>query len=286
MCAQSQLEISDVAKMVHPGKRGHRIMAVLQFKFDESYNERFMSVAGFIADELEWKKLEHKWQKRIDFENSINRPDQRITRFHAANLNAKTYDFEFWDASMSAEFSSRLIRLLGERRMGAVGISADMDAVISVFPSQDTKSLKNLYTLCIKQMMVEIGHILREYFPGDQVLLIHDHGNWDTAAQEAYNLMVDDDRWEPRKLFAGISALTWQQSVGLQAADMIAYEVFREVKAGGIHTDHERRPAIRAFEKQRIPVSAQFMNLETIQALHDVMEASGNHLGLKKGSLT
>jgi hypothetical protein len=57
---QSQLEISDIAKMVHPRKRGHRIVAVLQFKFDESYDQRFMSVAGFIADELEWKKLEEE----------------------------------------------------------------------------------------------------------------------------------------------------------------------------------------------------------------------------------
>jgi hypothetical protein len=73
--------------MVHPAKRGHRIVAVLNYRFDESYNDRFMCVGGWIGDEPEWRKLESVWRAKITRENSRARPDQQITRFHATEMN-------------------------------------------------------------------------------------------------------------------------------------------------------------------------------------------------------
>jgi hypothetical protein len=49
--------------------------------------------------------------------------------------------------------------------------------------------------------MVDIAHTLRDIFPGDHVLLIHDHGNWDEQALTGYNLMIDDSEWPYRGLF-------------------------------------------------------------------------------------
>src|SRR5450631_926624 len=95
-------------------------MAVLQFKFDESYDNRVMSVGGWIGDELEWKRLESTWQRRIDFENSHNRDDQQITRFHASHMNCKDGEFENWDKDMCRKFSKKLIHLLSKRRMGCI----------------------------------------------------------------------------------------------------------------------------------------------------------------------
>ena len=278
MVCLSQFEISDAARMIHPAKRGHRIVAVLQFKFDESYNDRFMCVGGFIGDESEWNKLEKLWQKRVDFENGHNRADQQITRFHASHMNAHDHEFKNWDGDMCKKFSQKLIGLIGKRSIGAIAIAADIDALKTVFPSEDGSARQDSsYGLCIKQMMVEIGAIMREYFPGDQVLLIHDHGDWDVEALAAYNKMVDDPNWVSRELFVSITPLTGSQSVGLQAADLIAYEMFRRVKDRELKNSEDMRKAMKEMEKRRVPIIAKYMNFDAVKALRKIMEESGLH---------
>jgi len=51
-------------------------VAVLQFKFDESYDHQIMAVGGWIATELEWKRLEGSWQRYVDAENEVSGPNQ------------------------------------------------------------------------------------------------------------------------------------------------------------------------------------------------------------------
>jgi hypothetical protein len=208
--------VGRLARIVHQGKRGHKIVAVLQFKFDESYDGRVMSVGGWIADEQDWKKLESTWQRRIDLENRHNRPDQQITRYHATHMNGRHEEFANWDGEMVLLLTKKLIGLLDKRKMGGIAMSCDMEAIQSVFPGGDVQGKKRrAYVLCMKQMMVEIAVIMEDIFPSDTVLLIHDHGTWDSEALEGYNLMIDDPDWPRRKLFEGLVSKTGKESVGL-----------------------------------------------------------------------
>jgi hypothetical protein len=261
-------------------------MAVLNFKFDESYDQQIMCVGGLIGNEFEWKRLESRWQKRIDTENAHSRRDQQISRFHASHLNAFDHEFANWDRAKSIKFSKRLIGLIAERGLGAIAIAPDMDAIKEVFPKGGESRQRSTYVLCIKQMMVDIAHIMRDYFSGDQVFLIHDHGNWDAEALRGYNLMVNDENWKPRHLFLGLLPLTSPQAVGLQAADMIAYEVFRGVKAKTSSPDASMRGAIQEMLNRQIPMSARWINLDAAKALYRVMKKSGKYPDLDEGGIT
>jgi Protein of unknown function (DUF3800) len=287
MCAQSQFEISDVARMIHSAKRGHKIVAVLNFKFDESYNDNIMCVGGWIANELEWKRLETRWQKRIDFENSHSGPDQQITRYHASHLNAFDHEFKNWDKVRSLQFSKKLIHMLSMRKMGAIAMACDMDAIREVFPKGDEADMKRrTYVLCIKQLMVDIAHAMEDYFPGDTVVLVHDHGDWDEQALKGYNLMIDDPAWKYRSLFEGLMPKTGKDSVGLQAADMIAYEVFRGVKDKTKNPDVAMRGAIQEMLSKQIPMSARWINLDAAKALYSTMKESGKYPTLDEQGVT
>jgi hypothetical protein len=266
--------------MVHPGKRGHRIVAVLQFKFDESYDKQIMSVGGWIATEQEWKKLESTWQRRIDFENAHSRHDQQITRFHASHMNCKDGEYKNWDKEMCLQLSKKLIDMLGKRKMGAIAVACDMDAIQTVFSKGDPETMKRrTYVLCMKQVMVHVGIVMQEIFPNDTVLLIHDHGNWDDAVLQAYNLMVDEPDWPRRDVFEGLVMKTGGNCVGLQAADMIAYEVFKGVKAKTFSGDAEMRGAMKNLASQA-PIRAQWIDLPAAQALYRVMKESGKYPNL------
>jgi hypothetical protein len=79
--AQSQLTIAEFAWRVHCGKEGHRFVAALQFKFDEIFDNRSMTLAGWLAEESEWRRLESQLQRCIDKKNAKHNPDKQITRF-------------------------------------------------------------------------------------------------------------------------------------------------------------------------------------------------------------
>jgi len=262
-------------------------MAVLQFKFDESYDNRVMSVGGWIGDELEWKRLESTWQRRIDFENSHNRDDQQITRFHASHMNCKDGEFENWDKDMCLKFSKKLIHLLSKRRMGSISIACDMDAIREVFPNGDFEGMiRRTYVLCFKVLMIEIARVLREYFLGDHVLLIHDHGNWDVQALEAYNLVIDEPAWEPRLLFEGLLPRTGSQDVGLQAADMIAYEVFKGIRARTKSPEAAMRGAVQEMRNKEIAMITKWIDLPAANALFRYMKESGKYPDLELKGVT
>jgi len=255
-------------------------VAVLQFKFDESFDHQIMVVGGWIATELEWKRLEGSWQRRIDEENENSTPEQQITRFHATEMNCKTGEFQHWDARRCVRLSRKLINMLAKRKMGAIAIGCNMDAIQQIWPKGDKKTVKKrTYVLCMKQMMVDIAHTMEDIFPGDRVLLVHDHGNWDDAALEAYNLMIDEPEWKRRHVFEGIVSKSGKDTsaVGLQAADMIAYEVFKGIKARTVSKDAEMRAVMKEFLNQDVPLRARWIDLKAAEALYRIMKESGKY---------
>src|SRR6266478_2019621 len=67
-CVKSQyISIEDVAGRLNPARPGKRFMAMLWFYCDESYESkpqmsRTYVVAGFVAEEDTWKKIEKRWR--------------------------------------------------------------------------------------------------------------------------------------------------------------------------------------------------------------------------------
>lgn len=274
MVCQSQPNISDIARLIHSGKKGHRIVAVLQFKFDESFDGCVMTVGGWIAEEREWRRLESQWQRCIDRQNSSFRPDQQISRFHAAQMNGYKDEFANWDKAMSEQFCGKLVNLVNRRQIGGICVGVDMDGIREVFPEGDPNRKDSVYALCIKAAIVEISHVMQRFYPDDQVALIHDHGDWDQQALAGYNQMVDDPRWESRKYFHSIIPLTWQQSVGLQAADLLSYEAFKAISAKIVNDEEKFRWALKQFIAKPMPLMLKYMSLDTIRQLREEMEAN------------
>jgi hypothetical protein len=248
-------------------------MAVLQFKFDESFDARIMTIGGWIAEEREWRRLENQWQRCIDRQNSSAHEDQQISRFHAAEMNGYKEEFANWDKPMSEQFCGKLVNLILRRQMGGICIAADMDAIREAFPEDDPNRKDAVYVLCMKQAMVEIGHVMGHFFPEDQVALIHDHGDWDKQALAGYKQMVDDPQWASRKYFHSITPLTWKESVGLQAADLLVYEAFKALSARIVRDQEQFRWAMRQFiAEDYLPMMLKYMSRETIQQLREKVD--------------
>jgi hypothetical protein len=235
-----------------------------------------MVVAGWIAEQKEWRRLEAQWSRCIERQNAKSRPDQKITRYHAAPMNGYDDEFKNWDEDMSKDFSANLIRILKRRQIALVGVGCDMEALKDVFPIGPDDRRENAYGLCVKQVMVSLGHIMRAHFPNDQVMLVHDHGDWDMQALTAYNLMVEDKSWPSRHFFHSLTSLTSKESIGLQAADLIAYETFKRVYNRLVKNSNELRWALRQFAEV-MPSDIRLLGRPAINALRERMKESVKH---------
>lgn len=247
--------------MLHRGKKGHRFVAVLQFKFDESYDDGCISVGGWLGEEGEWNRLERQWEKALIYQNAHSRQDQQISRFHAANMNAYDHEYANWTKDMSENFCSRLLRIVTRRKIGMISCGVDLKALKEEFPEENNLSREErAYGFLIKIIMIDLGRIMREVRPGDQVIIIHDHGDWDQTALDVYNHMVDDPKWASRPVFHSITSLTWKDCTGLQAADLAAYETFRVLKSKLATNQVSMRYALRHLVAQEMPMNARYLD--------------------------
>lgn len=128
-------------------------------------------------------------------------------------------------------------------------------------------------------MMVDVAIVMEKIFPNDTVLLVHDHGSWDAEALEAYNLLIDDPDWPRRKVFEGIVSKTGKECVGLQASDMIAYEIFKGVRDKVIDNEAKMRRVMEVISS-KAPVTARWINQSGAEALYRIMKDSGKYPNL------
>ena len=188
---------------------------------------------------------------------------------------------------MCVKFSRKLIDALAKRRMGAISVVADMNAIQEVFPNGDEKELKRrTYVFCIKQLMVDIAKKMLELFPGDQVLVVHESGNWDEEALRGYKLLADEGKWDKGRIFCGFTSLTKVECIGFEACDLIAYEMFKGVKAKTADPNVSMRGALQEMHKKGIAMSTHWINLDAAKALYRIMKASGKYPDLDKQGIT
>jgi hypothetical protein len=253
-------------------------MAVLKFQCDESYDNkrRCMVVAGWIGELSEWRRLENQWSRCIDRHNARNKPNQQIARFHATELNGFKAEFSNWNADMSRSLTADLVKLINRRNLKLVAAGIDIDAIEAEFPERKNVKMESAYGLCIKQVMISLGHILREHCSDSQVVFVFESSQWDDHALAAYNQMVQDPRWQDRRLFQSASALTWKDSIGLQGADLIAYEAFKSIYNKLVKNSDQLRWALRQFVDEKLVGEVAVLGANTLKALRDTMDAHGD----------
>ena len=243
-------------------------MGVLKFQCDESYDNkrRCMVVAGWIGEASEWKRLENQWERCLERHNARHRPDQQIARFHATELNGFKAAFSNWDADMSRALTADLVKLLNRRNFKLVAAGIDMDALDAEFPERSGVKMESAYGLCIKQVLLSLGHILRQHCEGSEVAFVFESSQWDQQAMEAYTQMIQDQRWQYWHLFQSVTALTWKTSIGLQAADLIAYEAFKSIYNKLVKDSDQLRWAMQQFVNQKLIGEVAMLGANTLKA--------------------
>ncbi|HTY84764.1 MAG TPA: DUF3800 domain-containing protein, partial [Silvibacterium sp.] len=171
-----------------------------------------------------WNVIEDQWH---EINNLF-----RVPRFHAAHLNCKQHEYEGWDDNEKIRYSKKLLRVVNEQGKQIRPISCGMLAneYRAIISEKGQRNLGPPYLACFKACIAHIARDMREHFPSEdklEVLLDTDTGYLE--AIDTFHRMKIDTTFPYRDKLATIVAGSSEDTVPLQVADMVAYEVFKRL---------------------------------------------------------
>jgi hypothetical protein len=260
----------ELVDAVYPFGLKRRYVALLTFKMDESSNGRTFVVGGLLADTDGWRKIHATIAESLEFENSQLSPELRIRRYHATEMNNYDNDYEMWDNAEGKirvrRMTDKMIAAIASDALAGFSIGLDLEAHGELFPHKDKS---DPYILCMQFVMQEIGQFLAVNNVDEKALLIQDNGDYNAESLTAYKVLTEDAEWKYRDSFLTLTPLKWQDDVGLQASDAIAYETYRELDRQ-LFPDSKRRNMRKPLEvlTERFPyLRAKHLDREVLEAI-------------------
>jgi len=180
-------------------------------------------VAGFFANEKTWRRVERRWK---DANKRYNVP-----RYHAAHLNAKTWEYEGWTNPQKIRYSKQMLKILKDQKKKLHAISCGLlaDEYRKIINEQGRMNFGSPYLVCFKTCVAIIAKEMEEggFPPEDQFAVVFDRNDIGTEAVKLFHELKDDPGFKYRSRLAGCIPADSEEFPILQTGDFIAYESFR-----------------------------------------------------------
>ena len=216
---------------LHPAGFKDGAFVVLRGHIDESYGDRIFTLSCLVGIGARWHKFSVGWQRCIAKCNNRLKAEGRkpIKRYHAADCSSCKNDFAGWTLREQKQFTSELLDVFRKHPLDATAISVDLQAFADVFPDvrPGRETLESLYGFVTKYLMYWMGD--RYCQRADiRLALIHDRCPFDGVMVTSFNVTLDDPNFRYRHSFTTLAPMSWEDCVPLRAADLVAYENFKE----------------------------------------------------------
>jgi hypothetical protein len=190
---------------------------------EKPFEPKSYVVGGFMSDEDSWRKIEFKWKRKNELEG--------LARYHAAHLNAGTWEYDGWTKSRRVRYSKEILRILKNRGRKLHGMSCGMhvDAYRRVINQEGQIKMGHPYLVCFKTLIATVAKQMDEgnFSYEDRFAVFVDRGDHDADAIKAFYKIKDDPQFPHRHRLESCTSATSEALIGLQAADFVAYETFR-----------------------------------------------------------
>lgn len=224
--------INQIAGVVHSeSSPTKRYIVIFKFYCDESHDSptsrrtepKSYVVAGFFADQSTWTKIETRWKRRNDLEG--------VPRYHAAHLNAGTWEYDGWKKYRRVTYSKEILKTLKGHHGKLHGVCCGLfvDSYRRIISDEGQKKMGHPYMVCFKTVVAAIAKQMDEgeFAPEDRFAVIVDRGDFDVHAVRAFYKIKDDPQFAHRHRLETCTPADSEKFIGLQTADFVAYESLR-----------------------------------------------------------
>ncbi len=241
-----------------------------QFCCDESHEgvqeSNTYTISGFFSNQSTWEEVEEHWHE-------IN-CSYGVRRFHAQHLNRLEGEYEGWCKCKGVSYSAELLKVINHRgrKMRAYNCGMHCDAYRSIISEKGREKLGHPWMVCFNSCVAMIAKDMETLPQGDRVsVAVERGGGFDPKAVETFQ----DNRTNPdfayRHRLMACTVSTPETLIGLQVADLMAYEYFKRLKdkskASKMRTPYELIRQHNGFEEG-------FFGSATLNAMKDRIETS------------
>ncbi len=218
--------------------------------FDETGHSRdekqlFNGMAGVLAPADHWEAFEEKWKRTLQ--------EYKIRFFHMKDFANFRGFFEGWSEAKRQKLYGKLLTHMETTYVLPMGVSIPMEAFRG-FSEEQREKFIDPYYLCFLSVITQSTIFMNNsgMSPEEKVALVFsDQVEFKNKAQELYD-EITQTQYDSVRMRSAAQILkdrtlspvfrNMRKIVALQAADIVAYEVYKE---------HERRSGLRQSAKPR-----------------------------------
>lgn len=198
-------------------------MAMFTGYFDDSGTHRdslAAVVAGYISTVAQWDRLDCEWHDVLH--------DAGIEFFHMAEYESRKGPYKDWNDSKRKRVLERLILIIKRRAQIPIGVSvipSDYQEVLG------TAKKLSPYSFCALTCIAHVRQWADRYNHHEPIAYVFEDGT--CGASELHRMKRDLSRNEPERKHYQFDSLIFQDKKArgaLQAADILAYELHKEMK--------------------------------------------------------
>jgi hypothetical protein len=239
-------------------------VAYIDESYDGSAVPEVFCLSSIVSDNSMWIHFEWDWLKVLEEKNKELRSQGRteLSRFHATYLNNFADEYKDWSAPERQAFCEQLNRVFERNPVHIHSWDMPLQILVEEIPGTKSNPIGFAYCVLLGEVMRQIGEVTLSLpsYKGDLIALRHERCDYDASLLEWFDLLLEDEQFAFRKRFVSIAPERWESCVPLQAADLLAYENFKE---GMRHHIKGSKEAKRG--RMRLGLEA-LINLESIGA--------------------
>jgi len=205
---------------------------------DESYNKNLFTLSSLISDASTWLKFQSSWKNCIRAKNKSLKSQGRkqISRYHAADCSSRVNEFAGWTVDEQIELTKDLLKVFAKHETLALSYTMPRESFVQFFPECTIDPIGPCYSLLLKYLMLEMVKRIDDTKKISRVkplriVISHDRSPYDGTLLKSFNSMIDDPTLTYREMFSTIAPRSSKDCIPLQAADLLAYENFKESEA-------------------------------------------------------
>lgn len=224
---------------------------IFRFYCDESYdgkaqNPDYFTIRGFLSDQPTWEEVEEEWQA-INFRYGVS-------VFHATHLNSKAGEYDEWCRSKACEYSAELLSAVNRQGLRMVayncGVLGDQYRGI-VSPAGQIK-LGHPWIMCFQSCIAMVAKHM-ETLPAEDgfAVVMGKESRFEALAVSAFGQMAENPLFPYRDRLITCAPGTPEKFIGLQVADLMAYEYYKRMRqwASAGEKVPEPRPPLALIRK-------------------------------------
>jgi hypothetical protein len=221
-------------------------MASFAAYFDESgtHGSPILALACYITEVGQWAEFSREWDEVLK--------QERLTHFHMSKFEARRGEFTGWDKDRCIRVQKRLIGIIKRRVNVGIFCAVNIADYEETITEWRRKTFGSPYNFCVKLCLGFISIWAQHFNRTEPIAYIIEHGaGYNHEINRSFSEIFAN---EAMRKYLRLGTLTFadkKAALPLQAADLFAYEVWKDTTNRFVTDANKRRPERKSFESLR-----------------------------------